>query len=153
MSRRDEQLASEIHRAVQAALDRGLQDPRVSGLITVTSVRITPDKKIAFVNVSILPAERQKLVMHGLTSAARHLKHEVSDKLAVRQMPELTFRLDESLKKQAGVLDAIAKANEDRAKREAAGDGKPPGTPTPSDPGSPPNTAYAQVDPPDEELS
>jgi ribosome-binding factor A len=119
MTRRIEQLGGEIHKAVQAAIDRGLQDPRISGLITITGVRITPDLKIAFVNVSVLPAERQKLTMHGLESASRHLRREIGSKLAVRQMPELVFKLDESLKKQAGVLEAIAKANEDLARRGA----------------------------------
>jgi ribosome-binding factor A len=155
MTRRAEQLTAEIHRAVQAALDRGLQDPRVSGMITVTSVRLTPDMKLAFVNVSILPEDRQQLTMYGLKSAARHLRHEIADKLAVRQMPELVFKLDASLKKQAAVMGDIARATEDRLRREAQS-GQGPGTdtdPGPDQDGSGPGArdAYAQVDSPDED--
>lgn len=145
MSRRAEQLASEIHRAVQQVLDRGLQDPRVSGMITVTAVRVTPDFRTAQVSVSVLPAEKQDLTMHGLRSAARHIRHEVGELVRTRQMPELAFRLDESLKKQAAVMDAIAKAAEDRRRREA---GRAPDTEGNGPAGG--DDAYAQAPAPKE---
>jgi ribosome-binding factor A len=140
MTRRAEQLASEIHRAVQAAIDRGLQDPRISGMITITAVRITPDHKSAHLDVSILPAEKQDLTMHGLRHAAKHLRHVIGEEIRTRQMPELVFRLDQSLKKQAEVMGAIARAAEDRQRREA--DGKAP--PAASEAGSASDDAYAQ---------
>lgn len=150
--RRHEQLASEIHRALQQVIDRGLQDPRISGMITVTAVRLTTDGKTAQINISILPAEKQDLTMHGLRSAARHLRHQIGEQIRTRQMPELAFRLDESLKKQAQVMGAIARAAEDRQRREAQGklapDLPPPGPPPPLAPdGSPPDDAYAQAPP------
>lgn len=120
MSRRSDQMASTIRQALQAVIDRGLADPRISGMITITQVRITEDVKSAYIDVSVLPAEKQDLSMHGLRAAARHIRREVGDLVAIKQMPELVFRLDESLKKQAGVLDAIAKATAEREAREAA---------------------------------
>jgi ribosome-binding factor A len=110
MSHRPEQVAATLRRAVQAVLDRGLQDPRVSGMVTVTAVRVSPDLRSATVSVSVYPAERQELTMHGLHSAAAHIRHDISDAVGLRRTPDLTFRLDESLKKQAAVLDAIARA-------------------------------------------
>ncbi len=110
MSHRPEQVAATIRRAVQAVLDRGLQDPRVSGMVTVTAVKVSPDLRSATVSVSIYPADRQELTMHGLHSAAAHIRHDISDAVGFRRTPDLTFRLDESLKKQAAVLDAIARA-------------------------------------------
>jgi ribosome-binding factor A len=134
MSRRSQQLSSTIRDALQAVIDRGLADPRISGLITVTQVRVTDDVKSAFVDVSVLPAEKQDLTMHGLRAAARHIRREVGDQVAIKQMPELVFRLDESLKKQAGVLDAIARASAEREARESAQKGGAgPGS---EDPGS-----------------
>lgn len=120
MSRRTDQMSATIREALQAVIDRGLADPRISGLITVTQVRVTDDFKSAFVEISVLPAEKQDLTMHGLRAAARHIRREVGDHVAIKQMPELVFRLDESLKKQAGVLDAIAKATAEREARETA---------------------------------
>src|SRR5579862_101837 len=117
MTHRHEQLASEIRSAVQQLLDRGLSDPRISGMITITAVRVTPDNKTAFLSVSILPADRQTLTMHGLKSAAAHLRRQAGDLIRTRQIPELVFRLDESLKKQAAVMESIAKAAADLERR------------------------------------
>lgn len=119
MSRRTEQLASTIRGAVQEVLDRGLQDPRVSGLITVTGVRLTDDLATAFVSISVLPAERAGLTFHGLRSAARHVRHEVGKRVAMRRLPELDFRLDESFKQQAAVIEALGRV---RAERESRGE-------------------------------
>jgi ribosome-binding factor A len=115
VSRRHEQVAAEIRRALQAAIHRGLQDPRISGLITITSATVTQDFRTAHIAVSILPAEKQDLTMHGLKSAAGHLRHVIGDAIRLRQMPELIFRLDETLKKQAAVMEAINRASAQRA--------------------------------------
>ncbi len=123
MTRRAEQFAASLQGALQETLSRGMQDPRISGLITVMSVKLTDDLKTAFVHVSILPADRQELTMHGLKSASRHIRHQVGDLLDSRQVPELVFKLDGSLKKQAGVMEALAKA---RAEQES----RPPIPPT-----------------------
>lgn len=111
MTRRADQVAAAVRRAVQAALDRGLQDPRVSGMVTVTGVRVAPDLSSATVSVSIYPASRQALAMHGLRSAAAHIRRRIADTLRLRRAPDLVFALDESLKRQAAVLDAIARAS------------------------------------------
>lgn len=128
MTRRTEQLASTIRGAVQEILDRGLQDPRVSGMITVTDVRLTEDLATAFVSVSVLPADRAGLTFHGLQSAARHMRREVGKRLSLRRVPELAFRLDESFKQQAAVIEALGRV---RAERESRGD---PSSPPPEDP-------------------
>jgi len=110
MSRRTDQLASTIQRSVQGVLMRGLNDPRVKGLISVTNVEVLEDMSEARVFVSILPEEAAELSMHGLRSAAAHVQHAVARLVPVRRLPHLVFRLDESLKRQARVDAAIAEA-------------------------------------------
>jgi ribosome-binding factor A len=120
MSRRSEQFASSLQLALQELISRGLQDPRISGLITITSLTVSPDLKTASVGISIMPQERQELTMHGLRAAAGHLRHALGDKLSSRQIPELVFRLDSSLKKQAGVFEALARAREEQDRKTGA---------------------------------
>ena len=149
MSHRPEQLAAEIRSAVQQLLDRGLSDPRISGMITITGVRVTPDHKTAFLNVSVLPAEKQALTFHGLTSAAPHLRRQAGQLVRTRQMPELVFRLDQTLKKQAAVIESISKAAADLEKRiHPSG---PAAGPPDARPGSDP--AYAEGGPPEDPRS
>ena len=128
MSRRCEQLASTLHRGVQTLLTRGLSDPRISGAITVTEVKVSPDLKVATVSVSIMPESAEKLTMHGLTSASRHIRRQVSDMLDMSRTPEIRFRLDRSIKEQAAIFRAISEATAslkplDEADEEGGGAG------------------------------
>ena len=112
MSRRREQRESVLLRAVQEVLSRGLADPRIRGLLTVTGVRLTEDGKQAFISVSVLPEERADLTMHGLRAATTHIRRDMMKKVRLREMPSIEFRLDGRIKQQAGVLGAINRAAE-----------------------------------------
>ncbi|MEL7474560.1 MAG: 30S ribosome-binding factor RbfA [Planctomycetota bacterium] len=132
MSRRQERLSSALRREVQAVIDRGFQDPRIRGLITVTEVLVSEDARQATAHVSVLPEEAQELTIHGLRDAARYIRREAADRLRTRQMPKLSIKLDTSLKKQAGVLDALAKA---RAEFAEEGDSREDQANDPGQPG------------------
>lgn len=106
-----------LREAVQAVFNRGLQDPRVSGLITVTEVRVSEDLADATIMVSVLPAEKQELAMHGIRAAAAHIRREAGDSVRSRKLPRFHFDCDSRPKKQAGVMQAILKAQEDREAR------------------------------------
>ncbi len=109
MTLKQDQLASTIERALRERFSRGFHDPRISGLITITTVKVTQDLKFADVGVSVLPAEKQALTLHGLEAAARHIRREIMDNVASRTMPDLRFIEDNSLKKQAGIMGALEK--------------------------------------------
>jgi ribosome-binding factor A len=113
MSSHVEQVASVLKKAVQDILSRGLSDPRVRGLISVTQVKLSPDYAEAQVWVSVLPDQHAKLSIKGLQHAASHIRSQVSKSVALRRMPRLSFHLDDSLKKQAQVHAAINQALQD----------------------------------------
>ncbi|QNN23803.1 30S ribosome-binding factor RbfA [Planctomycetales bacterium ZRK34] len=110
MSHRRQQLESTLQRTIGQIISAGLADPRVSGLISVTGVNITPDGQLAIISISVLPEDRQETVLHGLRHATRHIHAEVAEKVYTRSLPKFRFELDTSLKKQAAVLDAIRQA-------------------------------------------
>ena len=109
MTVRTEQIASTIREAVQQELARGLNDPRVRGLISITKVKVAPDVSEAIIHVSVLPEEKAALTLRGLESASGRLRASLYDRMRIRKAPRLVFRIDESLKKQAK-LDAAIKA-------------------------------------------
>ncbi len=123
MSRRIEQLTSDIERGVRDVLARGLHDPRVSGLITVTKVRVLPDMSRALIDISVLPEEKQELTLHGIIAAASHIRRQVSDQVRARTLPDFVFRLDTRLKKEAAVLKDIEKIREQRIAAGLSPDG------------------------------
>lgn len=108
MSMHAERLASRIRRTIQAEFARGLNDPRITGMVSITGVQVADDLADATVLVSIHPEEAEALTMHGLRSAARHLRSRLARGLGTRRVPRLHFKLDRSVKLQAGITRALA---------------------------------------------
>lgn len=130
-SKRPARVASTLRDAIQEVIARGLSDPRARGLISITEVNVTPDLKHAEVLVSILPDKHQDLTLHALKHAARHIRREAGELMALASLPELHFKADVRLKQQAEVYQALAKAREERESRgetlaDAPNDGDAP---------------------------
>ncbi len=125
MTRRTDQFASVFRDALQEVIGRGLADPRVSGLITVTGVKVSPDMARAMVLVSVLPEDRQTLTMHGLKAATAHIRREAGKLVRSRKLPMVEFRLDDSFKQQARIIEALSKVASERAQK-AKNAGDPP---------------------------
>ena len=114
MRRRSLQIASNIQRELQNRLARGLADPRIKGMITVTKVELSDDLKNAKAYISVMPEEHGKITMHGLTSATRKLRKEVMDRIHIKEMPTLKFVYDEGHKAQ---MEVMALLEQDRQER------------------------------------
>ena len=125
MSFRKQQVESTIKRAISTVLATRLADPRIEGLVTVTKVDVSPDMHQAMVYVSVLPEKHEKTTLAGLRSASGHINGLIRKSITMKVMPHLDFRLDESIKKEAAVLDAIRRAKE-KDQQGAAGRGETP---------------------------
>ena len=68
-------------------------------MITVTSVRVSPDLGVAKVYVSIFPTEKKEDVLLAIKEHTRQIRHELAQRVRhqLRIIPELTFFLDDSL--------------------------------------------------------
>jgi ribosome-binding factor A len=117
MTQRTEQVASTLKRAVQEVLSRGLADPRIQGLITVTRIDVSADLANATVYCTVTPQKHEELALHGLQSASRWIRRQAADKVRFRRMPQFRFRVDEKLLKQQEVLASIAEANQEDERR------------------------------------
>lgn len=120
MSRRTEKVGAAVRRSLQEILAKGLADPRIRGLITITGVSVSEDLATATVSISVLPAEHQELTLHGLRAASGFLRKQVRAALPIRRTPSLDFRLDESIKREAAVLDALELVRREREAKEPA---------------------------------
>jgi ribosome-binding factor A len=124
MTIRQQKVAAQIRRLVSVALLKQTHDPRIGGLVTVTRVEVTPDLKEARIYVSILKTHGSAAtVMHGLESATRWLQEEIQSGLPMRTMPRLSFKLDETLKKEAELLRQIDAVSRERQEHESGAAG------------------------------
>ena len=95
---RPARVAEEFRHAITDLLARGLKDPRVTGFVTVTGAKMSPDLREATVYVSIHAddAERER-TLEGLRAAATFLQREAARALRLRLTPHLRFVYDESV--------------------------------------------------------
>ena len=98
MSRRIDRVNELLRLEISQVLARQIKDPRLSGVITITEVRTTPDLRNALVLLSVMgDQETKKSALAGIESAAKFLRRELSGGLALRYGPFLGFVLDDSL--------------------------------------------------------
>jgi len=95
-----------------------LQDPRLTGFPSITRVKLSPDLSIADVYVTIMGTEgQQTTALNALKHSAGMMRAKLTKSLSIRVAPFLKFHIDEGLKKELAVLDAIRKANEEDRQR------------------------------------
>jgi len=95
---RPARVAEEFQHELSAVIARGLKDPRITGLITVTGAKMSPDLKEVTVYVSIHAAEEVKRrTFAGLEAAAGYLQREVARAIRLRHTPHLRFLYDPSI--------------------------------------------------------
>ena len=98
-------------------LYREVKDPRLSGFITITRVSISADLCHAKVFVSIIGSEEEKgEAFKALSGASGFFRRELSRRLTLRRVPELSFHRDDTIAKGAKVLELI------QATEKASGD-------------------------------
>lgn len=88
----------EVQRELSKIISREIKDPRIHPMTSVVSVEVTPDLKYAKVFVSVLgdEADREN-TSRGLKSAASHIRSCLAKNLNLRNTPELTFVMDDSI--------------------------------------------------------
>ncbi|MBK9516982.1 MAG: 30S ribosome-binding factor RbfA [Anaeromyxobacter sp.] len=97
---RPARVASEFAHELGQVLGRGLKDPRINALVTVTGAKMAPDLKDVTAYVSILGDEAQKKsTLEGLKAATAWLQREVARNLALRWTPHLRIVFDESVER------------------------------------------------------
>ena len=104
LGRIDEEYRKEISQIISYQL----KNPNVTGLISVTKVKVTNDLKYAKVYVSILNSKNLKETMEGLKKSSGFIRSELARKINLRNTPEILFELDDSLEYGAKI-DSILK--------------------------------------------
>ena len=95
---REVRLEGEFRRALSEIFLTDLKDPRVSAMLSVMRVEITPDLKYGKVYVSIYDTpERVDSTMEALERAEGFIRAKLNDKIKVRRIPNLAFVHDTSV--------------------------------------------------------
>ncbi|MDR7484172.1 MAG: 30S ribosome-binding factor RbfA [Armatimonadota bacterium] len=109
---RAERLAEVIRTEASEIIQRELKDPRI-GFVSITDVVVSTDLRHAKIFVSVLGDEAAKQrSMEGLERARGHIRSALGARLQVRFVPEILFRLDESIERGARVVSLMREVGE-----------------------------------------
>lgn len=88
----------EVQKVLSNLISREIKDPRINPMTSVVSVEVSPDLKTAKVYISVLGDEASKeSTKQGLKSAASFIRGQLAKTLNLRNTPELTFVIDNSI--------------------------------------------------------
>lgn len=94
--KRSERVGDLIREEIAKIIMHDLNNPRI-GFVTVTGVDVSNDLRHAKVYVSILEETKQDETIKILNSSAKFIRGELSTKIRMKFIPELIFKLDESI--------------------------------------------------------
>lgn len=102
---RQGRMGEEIRKIISDLLFKGLKDPRLSAMISITAVEVTSDGSYATVYVSVLgmnpdkekAAAQQQDTLDALNSAKGFIRKEIGRQIKLRHVPDLIFKIDKSL--------------------------------------------------------
>ena len=129
MSRRTERLGSTIQHELAQIIQRELQDPRLTGLPSITRVKVSADLSIADVYMTIMGTPgQQTAALNALRHSAGMMRAKLTRALTLRVAPFLKFHMDENLKREMEVLEILRKVSEENAEldRKRAQEAAPP---------------------------
>ena len=88
----------EVQKVLSEIIRGEIKDPRISPLTSVVSVSVAPDLKTCKAFISVLGNEEaQENTMAGLKSAVGYVRRQLAKELNLRNTPEITFVLDQSI--------------------------------------------------------
>ena len=120
MSRRTRQVGEFLREELTDIIRREVKDPRV-GFMSVTTVDMTPDLRLARVYVSVLGTEEERTAtLTALRSAAGYIRHHLKPRLRMRQIPELEFRDDRSMEHADRIARTLKELSREGSERPAA---------------------------------
>ena len=116
---RQARLGEQIAMEVSDLLRTRVKDPRV-GFASITRVEVSGDLRYAKIFVSVMGEnEEKKGTIEALSHATGFIRHELAARLTIRFMPEITFKLDNSIEQGAHVLGLIRQIEEQEAQKAA----------------------------------
>ena len=103
----------EVQKALSDIIRLELKDPRIHPMTSVVLAQVTPDLKFCKAYISVLADEEHaKDTIKGLKSAEGYIRTQLAKKVNLRNTPEISFILDQSIEygvRMSKLIDDVTK--------------------------------------------
>ena len=113
-----DKIEEELKREISNIINYELNNSNITGMISVTKVKVTPDLRYARIYVSMINSNKKK-TLEALKKSSGYIRTQIAHKVNLRVTPELVFELDDSMEYGAkidSILNDLAK--EIKARKE-----------------------------------
>lgn len=93
---RMDRVEEELKREISNIINYELTNTNITGMVSVTKVKVTPDLRYARVFVSMLNSNKKK-TLEALKKSSGFIRTELAHKVNLRTTPEIIFEFDESI--------------------------------------------------------
>ena len=95
---KNNRINGELQRELSRIISREIKDPRISPMTSVVDVVVTPDLKFCKAYISVLgDQDAVDSTFAGLNSAMGYIRRELAHSVNLRNTPEITFIMDQSI--------------------------------------------------------
>ncbi len=108
-TQRQQKVSRQIQRDIAEIPQRGCAEVVKGSLVSVTTVRISPDLSYAKIYVSVFPFEKSEEILSRLKDANWMIRKELGSKIKhqLRIVPNIEFFVDDSLEYIEGINRAL----------------------------------------------
>ena len=103
----------EVQKELSNIIRNKIKDPRIHAMTSVVEVEVTPDLKFCKAYISVLGDQQaQEDTLAGLKSAVGYIRKELARTINLRNTPEITFIMDQSIEygvKMSHKIDELTK--------------------------------------------
>ena len=107
-------------KALSEIIRTELKDPRIHPMTSVVLVKVTPDLKYCKAYISVLAGEEQaRDTIQGLKSAEGFIRTRLAKMVNLRNTPEVSFVLDQSIEygvRMSRLIDEVAEEDAKKGK-------------------------------------
>jgi ribosome-binding factor A len=109
--KRTDRVAEMIQRKLAQIIPQEVKDPRLTGIITISAVKVAADLGHAKVYFTVFNDEKM-VAASILNAAAGYLRSALARSITLRTVPQLHFVYDESIEYGERLIRLIDKAND-----------------------------------------
>ena len=114
----------EVMRVLADIIRGDIKDPRISMLTSVVNVEVAPDLKTCKAWISVLGDDKAvEDTLEGLNSAKSYIRRELARRINLRNTPDITFVMDQSIAygvKMSKLIDDVNEGKTSEAEKEEA---------------------------------
>lgn len=103
---------NEVLKELSNIIRSEIKDPRINPMTSVVAVNVSPDLKTCKAYISVLgDIESQQDTIKGLKSAEGYVRSLLAKRINLRNTPEITFVLDQSIEYAVNMSKLIDEVN------------------------------------------